>query len=80
MAKGRFSSTSRQDIAVSVPRANNYFGQVNIITNNNGLDYQGQTLTQKFQVQLYDVYPTIHYYHTFCRWENFSDFHWQQQI
>lgn len=54
MTKGRFSSQTREDLAVSAPRANNYFGQINIITNNNGLDYQGQSLTQANQV--YGIY------------------------
>lgn len=44
MAKGHFISTTRQDMAVSVPRLNNYFGQINIVRNNNGLDYDGQSL------------------------------------
>ena len=41
---------TREDIAVSVPRLNNYFGQVNIVRNNNGLDYEGQALIGTTQV------------------------------
>ena len=55
MTRGHFISTTREDIAVSVPRLNNYFGQINIVRNNNGLDYEGQTLIGTAQVYLITV-------------------------
>ena len=50
MTKGHFLSTSREDLAVSVPRLNNYFGQVNIIINEADLELDGQTLQGTTQV------------------------------
>ena len=57
MTKGHFISLTREDMAVSVPRRNNYFGQINIIRNNNGLDFEGQTLIGTAQV-LYILFLT----------------------
>ena len=50
MTKGHFLSISREDLAVSVPRLNNYFGQVNIFINEFGLELDGQTLQGTTQV------------------------------